>query len=111
MDIEGAECTVLPSVIDKLTGLKTLSIEMHNGCHRKIIPLMQDRGFSFHRITRVEYLFNSLKAIVKGPPSAYKIYKEYKKSGEFPGFSKVAKGIEISSSESLVVGTFSKIET
>ncbi len=111
MDIEGAECTVLPQAIDKLTGLKTLSIEMHNGCHRKIIPLMQDRGFTFHRISRRKYLFNSLKNILMNPISAYKIYKEYVNSGEFPGFSKVAKGIEISSSESLMVGTFSKIET
>ncbi|MDG6930759.1 MAG: FkbM family methyltransferase [Nitrososphaerota archaeon] len=111
MDIEGAECKVLPTAMEKLTNLKTLSIEMHNGCHRKIMPLMQDHGFEFHRISKREYLLNSVKAIMKSPFSTYKIYKEYKRSGEFTGFRKVAKGIEISSSESLIVGTFSKLET
>ena len=44
MDIEGAECAVLPATIDKLAGLKTLSIEMHNGCHRKIIRFIRQLG-------------------------------------------------------------------
>jgi len=36
----------------------------------------------------------------------YKIYKLIKNSGELPGFGKISGGIEISSSEDLVVGTF-----
>ena len=70
---------------------------------------MQNHGFLFRMVSRREYLLNSLKAIIVGPLSTYKIYREYKRSGEFPGLKKIINGIEISYSESLVVGTFSKL--
>lgn len=67
---------------------------------------MGNLGFDFKRVTRRSYLGNAVKAVLSHPRQVNEIYKLFKKSGEYPGIGKISSGIEISSSDDLVVGTF-----
>jgi len=69
---------------------------------------MDKLGFDFQRVNRRSYLSNAFKSTLSHPGQVYKIYNLIKNSGEFPGFGKISSGIEISSSDDLVVGTFDK---
>lgn len=109
MDIEGGEKFVIPSSIDIIKNIKFLTMEIHDSYQLLLIPLMEKLNFNFERITRNYYINKIIKFSIKHPVKAYSLYKLFKRSGEFPGLKKISNGIDISKSEGLVVGTFSKI--
>jgi FkbM family methyltransferase len=106
MDIEGGERLAIPSSLEIIEKLDFFAIEIHDGYSAELIPFMDNLGFDFERIKRRSYLGNVFKAALFHPGQVYKIYKRFKQSGEYPGFAKISSGIEISSSDDLVVGTF-----
>jgi FkbM family methyltransferase len=106
MDIEGGERLAIPSSLEIIKNLDFLAIEIHGGWAAELIPFMDKLGFDFQRVNRRSYLGNAFKSALKHPVQVYKIYKLIKQSGEFPGNGKILGGIEISSSDDLVVGTF-----
>jgi len=108
MDIEGGERLAIPSSLEIIKNLDFLAIEIHGGLAAELIPFMDKLGFDFQRVNRRSYLGNAFKSTLSHPGQVYKIYKLIKNSGEFPGFGKISSGIEISSSDNLVVGTFAK---
>jgi len=108
MDIEGGERLAIPSSLEIIENLDFLAIEIHGGYANELITFMNDWGFEFKRVNRKSYLGNAFKSVLQHPGQVYKIYKLIKNSGEFPGFGKISSGIEISSSDDLVVGTFAK---
>ena len=108
MDIEGGERLAIPSSLEIIKNLDFLTIEIHGGLAAELIPFMDKLGFDFQRVNRRSYLGNAFKSTLSHPGQVYKIYKLIKNSGEFPGFGKISSGIEISSSDNLVVGTFAK---
>ena len=69
---------------------------------------MQDLRFGFSRIERKEYLLNAIKQAFFHPIDSHKLWKIFKGTGENPGMRKISTGIEISSSQDLVVGLFFK---
>ena len=69
---------------------------------------MQDLGFGFSRIERKEYLLNVIKLAFFHPIDSYKLWKDFKGTGENPGLRKISTGIDISNSQDLVVGIFFK---
>lgn len=108
MDIEGGERFVIPSSIDIVEKLSFLAMEIHNGYSSELIPLMRSKGFDFKRITKSKYILASLKTVMFHPFESEYLLKAFKRTGEYPGLRKMAKGIEISDSENLVVGIFTK---
>lgn len=73
------------------------------------MPLMKQFNFNFERITRNYYVNKAIKFSIRHPVEAYSLYKLFKRNGEYTGLKKISNGIEISNSEELVVGTFSRI--
>jgi len=106
MDIEGGERRAIPSSIEIIEKLDFLAIEIHEGYADELIPFMNNLGFDFKRVNRKSYLCNAFKSALSHPRQVYEIYKLFKQSGEFLGFGKIFSGIEISSSDDLIVGTF-----
>ncbi len=108
MDIEGAERLVIPSSIDVIRNVDYIAIEIHNGFSRELIPYLFNRGFSFKRIERNEYILNAIKKAAIQPIDVYRLWKVFKSTGENPGLRKISSGIDISKSDELVVGLFFK---
>jgi FkbM family methyltransferase len=108
MDIEGGERRVIQSSLEIIEKLDFLAIEIHGGWAAELIPLMDRLGFQFQRVKRRSYLGNAFKSFLLHPKQVLEIYKLIKQSGEFPGIGKIFNGIEISSSDDLVVGIFVK---
>ena len=108
MDIEGGERSVIPTSIDIIRRIDYLAIEIHDGFFSELIPYMQDLGFGFSRIERKEYLLNAIKQVLLHPIDSYKLWKDFKGTGENPGLRKISTGIDISNSQDLVVGLFFK---
>ncbi|MEM0134359.1 MAG: hypothetical protein QXU18_03920 [Thermoplasmatales archaeon] len=98
----------IPSSIDMLRKLDFLAIEMHSGHHLRLIPFMETKGFKFMRVTRKAVILNALRFGIRHPLQATTVYSLLKQAGEYPGIGKIIKGIEISSSDDLVLGLFSK---
>jgi FkbM family methyltransferase len=109
MDIEGGERLVIPSSINIIKRLRFLAIEIHDGYSSDLVPLMQNLGFEFRRITRSEYLMSALWKTLSHPFESYQIFRAFKKSGEYPGFRKITNGIDISASNNLMVGLFTRL--
>ena len=108
MDIEGGERLVIPSSADIIRNTDYLAIEIHDGFSSELIPYMQDLGFGFSRIERKGYLLNAIKLAFFHPIDSYKLWKDFKGTGENPGLRKISTGIDISNSQDLVVGLFFK---
>ena len=108
MDIEGGERLVIPSSIKIVSQADFLAMEIHNGYHVDLIPLMKSLGFTFDRVTRRQYLTNSLKAALTHPFATYSLFKTFRTTGEYPGSRKILTSIDISKSDQLVVGIFIK---
>ena len=85
-----------------------LAMEIHNGYHVDLIPLMKSLGFTFDRVTRRQYLTNSLKAALTHPFATYSLFKTFRTTVEYPGSRKILTSIDISKSDQLVVGIFIK---
>lgn len=110
MDVEGAEASIIPSSIEIVKSLDYLAMEMHDGNHAIIIPLLHNLGFRFERVSRKQYLLNAMKFSMKHPVQSCRIFIAFSRSGEWPGTRKVLTGIEIARSRDLVVGIFKKIQ-
>ena len=106
MDIEGGERIAIPSSLRIIEKLSFLAIEIHGGYASELIPFMDQLGFDFERVNRRSYLGNAFKSALSHPRQVYEIYRLFKQSGDYPGIRKISSGIEISSSDDLVVGTF-----
>ncbi|MEM0134010.1 MAG: FkbM family methyltransferase [Thermoplasmatales archaeon] len=106
MDIEGGEKEVIPANTNIFRGIRFLSMEIHNGYHVELIPIMERLGFRFERITKRSYIQNALKFTFRHPLKAYTLLHILKLAGENPGFRKITKRIEIENSNNIVVGTF-----
>lgn len=110
MDIEGGERLVIPSSKDIIRNIDYLAIEIHDGYSRELVPYMVNMGFRFKRIERNEYLLNTIKTTVAHPIDVYRLWKLFKGTGENPGLGKISSGIDISTSQDLVVGMFFRTE-
>lgn len=110
MDIEGAERIVIPLSLDIIGKLSYMAMEIHDSYYRELLPIMRNLGFDFRRIRRSTYLFNAVRSLALNTKDTYKLYMKFKETGESPGMSKILRGIEISDSDSLVVGVFKKIK-
>jgi len=108
MDIEGGEHRAIPSNLEIIEKLDFLAIEIHGGWATKLILFMDKLGFDFHRVNRRSYLVNAFKSFLLHPGKVFEIYKLIEQSGEFPVIGKIFSGIEISSSDDIVVGRFVK---
>ena len=108
MDIEGYERYVIPDNIDIIKSLNYLAMEIHDNYFTELNSIMQKYSFTFYRVSRSQYLKNSIKRLLLNPISSLKIYKLIKNSGEYPGFGKILNGIEITKSDELLVGVFKK---
>lgn len=108
MDIEGRERLVIPSSLDIISNIDYLAIEIHYGFSDELIPYMKNQGFEFKRIKRNEYLLNTIKKTIVHPADIYRLWKAFTNTGENPAISKALSGIDISSSQKLVVGLFYK---
>ena len=108
MDIEGGERRVIQSSLEIIEKLDFLAIEIHGGWAAELIPFMDKLGFDFQKVNRRSYLGNAFKSFLLHPKQVLEIYKLIKQSGEFPGIGRIFNGIEISSSDDLVVGIFVK---
>ena len=106
MDIEGGERIAIPSSLRIIEKLSFLAIEIHDGYASELIPFMDQLGFDSERVNRRSYLGNAFRSALSHPRQVYEIYRLIKQSGEYPGIGKISTGIEISSSDDLVVGTF-----
>lgn len=108
MDIEGGERRVIPSSIDLIRNVDYLAIEIHEGYSTELIPFMGELGFRFKRIKRSEYLLQTIETAITHPVSVYRLWKAFRSGGESPGLAKTLSGIDISTSDELVVGLFFK---
>ena len=108
MDIEGGEKFVIPQSLELIKNVKFLAMEIHEGYQISLVPLLNDFGFQFERITKSKYIRNALSFSIAHPLQALRLLKSLKSSGEYPGLRKISNGIEIENSNNLVVGTFSK---
>ena len=111
MDIEGAERYVIPESLEIINKIDFLAMEIHGGYQKELIPLMNSLGFSFRRIDRRKYLSRAIKSGLLHPLQTTRIYSKFKRTGESPKMGKILNGIEISDSDNLVVGMFSKNTT
>ncbi|MEM3830495.1 MAG: FkbM family methyltransferase, partial [Conexivisphaerales archaeon] len=108
MDIEGAEKKVIQQNTDIFRSVYYLSMEIHNWYQSKLIRIMDGAGFRFERITKKRYIQNAIKFTLRHLIKSYALLHLLKQYGEYPGLKKIANGIEIESSDYLVVGTFIK---
>ena len=108
MDIEGGERFVIPSSIDIIKNIRFLAMEIHDNYQSSLIPYMEGFDFKFERITRRKYIRNSLDFVIAHPVQAYTLARLLKGGGEYPGLMKMSRGIDISNSNNLVVGTFKR---
>ncbi len=108
MDIEGYERYVIPDNMDIIKSLNYMAMEIHDNYFPELNSIMQKYGFTFYRVNRNKYIKNSIKRLILNPKSSLKVYKLMKKSGEYPGFSKILNGIEIAKSNELVIGVFKR---
>lgn len=106
MDIEGGEREVIPSNPSVSSDVQHLSIEIHEGYKGELISTMEILGFRFERITKRSYIKNAFKFALKHPLNTYTLLHLLKQAGEYPGVSKMIKGIDIETSDNFVVGTF-----
>ena len=107
IDIEGAEVDLLRGLMDILEKTESIAIELH-GTRKIIDDLLLPMGFNFHRIGRKRYLWKAAMFAIKNPISSLRILKQLKNAGEFPGMKKITNGIEIASSDNLVVGVYKR---
>ena len=105
-DIKGGERLAIPTILSIIEKLSFLTIEIHGGYAAELIPFMDQLGFDFEKVNRRPYLGNAFKSALSHQRQVYEIYKLFKQSGEYPGIGKISGGIEISSSDDLVIGTF-----
>lgn len=108
MDIEGGEKFVIPSSIELIKNVKFLAMEIHEGYYVSLVPFLKQFGFQFDRINKSKYIQNAISFSIAHPFQTLTLLKTFKSSGEYPGLMKISNGIEISNSNDLVVGTFSK---
>ena len=108
MDIEGGEKFVISSSIELIKNIKFLAMEIHEGYYVSLVPFLKQFGFQFERISKSKYIRNAISFSITHPLQALTLLKTFKSSGEYPGLMKILNGIEISNSNDLVVGTFSK---
>ena len=108
MDIEGGEKFVIPQSLELIKNVKFLAMEIHEGYQISLVPLMNELGFQFERITKSEYIRNAISFSIIHPLQAFTLLKLLKRGNEYPGLVKISSGIEIENSNNLVVGTFSK---
>ncbi len=107
MDIEGAETFALNVLSDFLKSTRIIQIELH-GTKEEVDKILAPFGFNFRRIKRNNYLNAALKFAVLHPVQALKLWKVFKDTKENPGVEKMLKGIEISNSENLMVGIYTR---
>ncbi|MEM3488986.1 MAG: FkbM family methyltransferase [Nitrososphaerota archaeon] len=108
MDIEGAEEKIIQQNTDIFRNIDYPSMEIHNGYKGELIRIMDGLGFRFERITKKRYIQNAIRFTLRHPIKSYALLHLLKQYGEYPGLKKIANGIEIESSDYLVVGTFIK---
>ena len=108
MDIEGGEKFVIPSSMELIKNVKFLAMEIHDGYYISLVPFLKQFDFQFKRISKSKYIRNVLSFSIAHPLQALTLLKTFKSSSEYPGLMKISNGIEISNSNELVVGTFSK---
>lgn len=108
IDIEGAERYIIPDSLEIIKKVDFLAMEIHQGYQTELIPLMNSINFSFRRITKGQYLSKAIKSMVLYPFQTARVYTAFKKNGESPKLGKIMNGIEISSSDNLVVGVLTK---
>ena len=105
MDIEGAEVQAIQDLNSILSNVTLIAIEMH-GTKKLIDEILIPKGFSFSRLRRVNYLSKSFVFLLKHPLSAIVIWRRFRRLPEFPGIRKLFSGIQVASSDDLVVGIY-----
>jgi len=110
IDVEGAEVEVLRALNPLLRNVKSIALELH-GTQRQVDALLGPMGFVFARLTRKEYLRNSLKFVLRHPRSAWSLWRVFRTSPGFHGLKGILGGIEISSSEQLAVGRYERVRS
>ncbi len=110
IDIEGAELYVLPQAVQILPNVNIISIELHGNSIQKMVTFMKNKGFNFYRINKRTYISNAMKFAMTHPLQAYRLFKIFRRTKDYPGMSKILSGIEISSGSSLAVGQFKRVQ-
>ncbi|MCI4355634.1 MAG: FkbM family methyltransferase [Thermoplasmata archaeon] len=107
IDIEGAEVDALGRLEPLLPSVELVAIELH-GTKAAVDRILLPLRFEFRRLTRFQYLSRSLRFVVRHPVAAVDLWRRYRASDEFSGMGKILRGIEISASDSLIVGTYQR---
>ncbi|MEM3252714.1 MAG: FkbM family methyltransferase, partial [Thermoplasmata archaeon] len=103
VDIEGGEKEVIPQNADIFHSIDYPSMEIHDGYQCELIRIMDGLGFRYERITKKRYIQNAIRFTLRHPIKSYALLHLLKQYGEYPGLKKIANGIEIESSDYLVV--------
>ena len=111
IDIEGAERVVIPDNLDILGQCERVAMELHDGADLVLHPLMEQKGFFFRRISRHEYMLATLKFCIRHPIQSWRVYRAAKRAESFHGVGKLLRGLEIASSDNLIVGEYVRRES
>ena len=95
MNIEGSEKVVIPLSIDLIKSVSFPAMEIHEGYHNELIPIMERLGFGSKRITKKSYIKNIFKFTMKIPHNEYTMLHLLKQTTKYPGVSRIIKGINI----------------
>jgi FkbM family methyltransferase len=111
MDIEGGEREVIPDNLALISSCDSVAVEFHGGAHTELIPRVENLGFEFARFRRNVSVPRVAAFVLRHPIQGVRLYRLLKESRPSAGVGKLLHGIDISSSESLVVGVFTKRRT
>ena len=109
MDVEGAEVDIVPDNIELMRNCEWIAMEFHNGSQRLIAPRIEEMGFRFRRVQRTDYLVRLVALCLSHPIQSYRLYKAVKESPAFHGVAKLTSGLDISNSDELIVGVFTRV--
>jgi FkbM family methyltransferase len=106
IDIEGGERVVIPDNLSLLRHCEKVVAELHCGAELILNPVMEGEGFTFRRIRRRDYLLATLLFAMRHPVQSFEVYNAARNAEGFHGVPKLLSGLEISISDSLIVGEY-----
>lgn len=106
LDIEGAEKEVVPDSLRILSGCERIAIELHDGAGEILDPMMQRIGFVFRRLSRGRYLWKAASFCLRHPVQSVSVFRAVRQSDAYHGILKFLRGMAITNSEELVVGSY-----
>ena len=107
MDIEGGEADALTLLRDYLAETRSIMIELH-GTKVEVDKILLPLGFKFKRLKRSRYVAAAWVYFLRHPITALHLWILFNSTGENPGFKKLFGGIEIITSEELMVVRYEK---